>query len=87
MSNIACVRCGEIFPFTEDYFCKNKKCKCGLSRVCKKCRSRKQRLYQEQNSEKIKSRKKEYYDNHKAEIALKQKLEQIDRKLGVKQNV
>ena len=72
--NAICVRCGKPFPFTDEFFCKNKKCKSGLSHVCKKCRSEKNKSYREANSEKIKLKKKEYYSSNKDDISQKQRL-------------
>jgi len=35
-----CVRCGQDFPFTAEFFKKNKSCRSGMERVCRACKKK-----------------------------------------------
>lgn len=63
-----CTRCGNSYPFTEEYFCKDKSCINGLSHLCKLCRKEKNKKYYEKRKEKVSSYHKEYYSQNKDKI-------------------
>lgn len=67
MNNITekiCNGCGEKLPATNEYFCKNSKCKGGLRPKCKKC----DKKYRQENKEHIESVQKKYVEENKEHL-------------------
>jgi ABC-type nitrate/sulfonate/bicarbonate transport system substrate-binding protein len=48
-----CTKCGQEKPETVEYFCRNKKCRGGITRVCKVCHNKETRRWQAENPEKV----------------------------------
>lgn len=70
-----CIKCGEIYPATTEYFYYSKHCKNGIRPRCKKCVNAEHRVYCKNNKEKIAAYRRQYqrriYKNNPEKYRLK----------------
>lgn len=66
-----CTRCGNPFPRTNEYFCKDKTIKDGLGSMCKECNRAKGREYYAKNKEKVLARVSAYDKAHPVQVRAK----------------
>lgn len=62
-----CKKCSILYPFTPEFWHKDKKGKDGLSSTCKECKKVKSRNWHHENQEFANHRSHEYYHSHKEE--------------------
>lgn len=83
-----CIKCGQDFPATNEYFHKSKSCTSGIVNICKGCHNKAnkqwreshpeqmreyQNTYVDKHPEKVKQSKQEYYEKNADKLYLKAK--------------
>jgi 5-methylcytosine-specific restriction endonuclease McrA len=66
-----CNQCQQEFPFTADYFHRNKKAKYGFNTICKVCAKAKVKRWQSENVERVRETKRKSNQRHRERIRAK----------------
>lgn len=64
-----CNKCNRELPATTEYFYRNKTKKDGLQSICKECKSKVDRAYNQANQENISKQSRKYYEENKDKIS------------------